>query len=228
MLTLVTGGARSGKSGFAEAYCSRLSDQGVYVATAQALDAEMQARIEHHRQQRDSRQFAWKTLEEPLELAGLIEGLRNKMHLGPDSADQTDRHRARPVGVAAAGQERTANRQPPVGGGDKHPVILVDCLTLWLSNWLLQYEQDPDIEERVSEKLDQLAVGCSKFAGDSAKHLVLVTNEVGYGLVPEYKLGRHFRDLSGVMNQRFAHAADHVFLVTAGIPMELKSRRYDF
>lgn len=104
-------------------------------------------------------------------------------------------------------------------------VILVDCLTLWLSNWLLKVEQMPDMEQLLRAKLDELVAVCQSVASQG-KHLILVTNEVGYGLVPEYKLGRQFRDLSGTMNRLLANAADQVFLVTSGIPVELTSLRY--
>ncbi|ULL14186.1 bifunctional adenosylcobinamide kinase/adenosylcobinamide-phosphate guanylyltransferase [Paenibacillus sp. H1-7] len=197
MLVLVTGGARSGKSSFAEAYASSLAGEGVYIATAQAYDEEMKDRIALHRQQRDEAGYRWTTVEQPYELAGvLMQWALNK----------------------ETGSEKAA-------GSPKAPVVLIDCLTLWLSNWLLRYEQEPDAEQRVKGELDQLVAACRRFA-DSGRNLVLVTNEVGYGLVPEYKLGRQFRDLSGIMNQRLAREAEQVFLVTAGIPIELKSRAF--
>lgn len=182
MRVLVTGGARSGKSSFAERYAATLADTGVYIATAQAYDAEMEARIALHRQQRSERGFVWSTREEPYALA---EQLR---------------------------------MEEASGSG----VILVDCLTLWLSNWLLQLEREPDAEVKLEAKIDELVEAFASKQGP----VLLVTNEVGYGLVPEYKLGRQFRDLSGRMNQRLAAAADQVFLVTSGIPMELKSNAF--
>ncbi|CAG7633249.1 bifunctional adenosylcobinamide kinase/adenosylcobinamide-phosphate guanylyltransferase [Paenibacillus allorhizosphaerae] len=179
MKVLVTGGARSGKSGFAEAYAARLGDRGVYIATAQAFDEEMEARIELHRENRRNRGFHWDTTEEPYALAETL---------------------------------RTANA----------PVVLVDCLTLWLSNWLLRCEHEQDAERLIEHRIDELADAFGSMEGP----VVLVTNEVGYGLVPEYKLGRIFRDLSGRMNQKLARTADQVFLVTAGIPVELKSQAF--
>ncbi|CAG7613813.1 Bifunctional adenosylcobalamin biosynthesis protein CobU [Paenibacillus solanacearum] len=179
MKVLVTGGARSGKSGFAEAYAAKLGERGLYVATAQAFDEEMKARIELHQADRRSRGFHWDTTEEPYALA---ETLRS---------------------TAA-------------------PVILVDCLTLWLSNWLLRCEHEPDAERLVESRIDELA----DVFGSMSSPVVLVTNEVGYGLVPEYKLGRIFRDLSGRMNQKLARTADQLVLVTAGIPVELKSQAF--
>ena len=100
--------------------------------------------------------------------------------------------------------------------------LLVDCLTLWVSNWLLFYEQDPDWERLLWHKIDELVEALSGRQGIT----VLVTNEVGDGVVPEYPLGRQFRDAAGSMNQRLAAISDQVFLVTAGIPIELKSREF--
>lgn len=198
MKVLVTGGARSGKSAFAERYAAKLASEGIYIATAQAYDDEMRQRIEQHRRERDERGFRWTTREEPYDLA---EALR----------------------------ELSADREPdadPVSAADEsvrfRRVVLVDCLTLWLSNRLLAWEGEADAERRVEARIDELTRAFADYSGA----LVLVTNEVGYGLVPEYKLGRQFRDLSGRMNQRLAQAADQVFLVTAGIPIELKSRQY--
>ncbi|USG63350.1 bifunctional adenosylcobinamide kinase/adenosylcobinamide-phosphate guanylyltransferase [Brevibacillus ruminantium] len=103
----------------------------------------------------------------------------------------------------------------------KQTVVLVDCLTVWLSNWLLRYENDQP-SQNVTKKIDELVGAIQDFPGT----LLLVTNEVGYGLVPEYALGRYFRDLAGILNQRMATISDQVFLVTAGIPLEVKSKAY--
>ncbi|MCU6796314.1 bifunctional adenosylcobinamide kinase/adenosylcobinamide-phosphate guanylyltransferase [Paenibacillus sp. WQ 127069] len=192
MLVLVTGGARSGKSSFAEAYTAKLGDRGLYIATAQAYDDEMKERIGLHRQQREETGFEWTTLEEPLLLTEALQSFKNK-----NVKKETD-----------------------------EAVILVDCLTLWLSNWLLKVEHMPDMEQLLRAKLDELVAVCQSVASQG-KHLILVTNEVGYGLVPEYKLGRQFRDLSGTMNRLLANEADQVFLVTSGIPVELTSLRYN-
>jgi adenosylcobinamide kinase/adenosylcobinamide-phosphate guanylyltransferase len=186
MLTLVTGGARSGKSRFAERFAACGHQAGVYIATAQIFDEEMRERIALHRRQREAAPFPWETVEEPYELSALLR------RMGENASDAR--------------------------------VVLVDCLTLWLSNWLLRFEREPDAAERVSAKTDELAETAAAFPGD----LVLVTNEVGSGIVPEYPLGRLYRDLSGKMNQRIAEASGQVFLVTAGIPIELKSRAYRF
>jgi adenosylcobinamide kinase/adenosylcobinamide-phosphate guanylyltransferase len=191
MLVLVSGGARSGKSSFAEAYAAKLGRSGIYIATSQAYDEEMAARIGLHRQQREAAGFDWTTVEEPLALSDTL------LQVG----------------------SRVNNRL------EEDSIILVDCLTLWLSNCLLQVEAEPDAEERLTAKLDELVAACAELV-KRGRHLLLVTNEVGYGLVPEYKLGRQFRDLSGKMNQKLAYEAEQVFLVTSGIPLELKSLRY--
>ncbi|MEK8127018.1 bifunctional adenosylcobinamide kinase/adenosylcobinamide-phosphate guanylyltransferase [Paenibacillus filicis] len=179
MKVLVTGGARSGKSSFAERYAATLGSDGLYIATAQAYDEEMEERIALHRQDRDRRGYPWNTVEAQY---GLAEAIREA----------------------------------------QAPVVLVDCLTLWLSNWLLRLEPEEDAGRRLEEQVDELVE-----AFHSARQpIVLVTNEVGSGLVPEYKLGRLFRDASGRMNQRLAQEADQLFLVTAGIAVELKSRAF--
>jgi adenosylcobinamide kinase/adenosylcobinamide-phosphate guanylyltransferase len=237
MRALITGGARSGKSGFAERYAVRLGESGVYVATAQALDTEMERRIERHRIRRESSGFRWQTVEEPFRLA---ERLRELSDTGRGGADAPQRHPARRV-------------------------VLVDCLTLWLSNRLLAAEQDlfggpdgaeessapvvsdrtdrpgPDggpfpreqdrlrydteaalweqVERRLLNDIDELADAVERFEGT----LLLVTNEVGDGVVPAYRLGRAYRDLAGTMNRRIADVCEQLFLVTAGVPVELKS-----
>lgn len=100
--------------------------------------------------------------------------------------------------------------------------MLVDCLTLWLSNVLLAVEGQADRQERVEQEIARLEHSVASFQGT----LVLVTNEVGDGIVPEYALGRLYRDLAGRMNALLARQCRQVFLVTAGIPVELKSREY--
>lgn len=180
MSILVTGGARSGKSSFAERLTLSLAGEAIYVATGQAFDEEMQARIDLHRQQREEKGSLWETLEEPLDLPALLEGL---------------------------------------SGGK---AVLVDCLTLWLSNVLLAVEGQANRQEWVEQEIARLEHSVASFQGT----LVLVTNEVGDGIVPEYALGRLYRDLAGRMNALLARQCTQVFLVTAGIPVELKSREY--
>ncbi|GAB6988265.1 bifunctional adenosylcobinamide kinase/adenosylcobinamide-phosphate guanylyltransferase [Paenibacillus pini] len=184
MSILVTGGARSGKSSFAEKLCMSLDKEAVYVATAQAFDEEMTGRIALHRLQRIQAEYAWQTIEEPLKLA-------EKLRTWRVTSDQA-------------------------------PTVLVDCLTLWLSNVLLALEEEPDMEQKVETAMDELMSEISAYPGQ----LVLVTNEVGSGIVPAYRLGRQFRDFAGFLNQAVARSCTQVFLVTAGIPIELKSREY--
>jgi len=183
MTILVTGGARSGKSAFAEKLAMRGSSRGLYIATSQIYDEEMRERVEAHRSQRLAAGFAWQTLEEPYELSALLWRLNGE--------------------TAGA-------------------VVLVDCLTLWLSNCLLRVEREPDSERLVTEEIEALVAAVVAFSGK----LILVTNEVGSGIVPEYLLGRRFRDLAGRLNQRLAAVCDQVFLVTVGIPIELKRLAY--
>jgi adenosylcobinamide kinase/adenosylcobinamide-phosphate guanylyltransferase len=168
MLTLITGGARSGKSKFAQSLCIE-AESVVYIATAEAIDAEMQQRIAHHRA---SRPAHWHTIEEPLNVPEAIA-----------------RH------AAAAGR-----------------VVLLDCLTVWLNNLLFR----GDDESSVSGSVDQL------IAASANGNVVVVTNEVGSGIVPESALSRTFRDLQGFANQRVAEAAHFVHLVICGIPVRIK------
>lgn len=185
MRIMVTGGARSGKSSFAERYAASLGASGVYIATAQPFDEEMAERLALHRSRRDESGFPWTTVEEPLRLAEWL------------------------------------GEQAPACG-DR--VVLIDCLTLWLSNWVLRCEPEADMERLVGERVDELAGTVRRYEGT----VLLVTNEVGSGIVPEYKLGRVYRDLAGRMNQRIAEACDEVFLVTSGIPVELKRLAFRF
>lgn len=188
MVILVTGGARSGKSTFAERYAAHLGSSGKYIATAQVYDEEMGTRVRRHLERRELSGFTWDTIEEPYDLSGEL----RKLIMDKDK--------------------------------EKDKVTLVDCLTLWLSNWLIAYENENEPESKVWSKLEELTHTLSAYTGT----IILVTNEVGDGIVPEYPLGRQFRDLAGVMNQRIASISEQVFLVTAGIPMELKSREFKF
>jgi adenosylcobinamide kinase / adenosylcobinamide-phosphate guanylyltransferase len=173
-VTLVLGGARSGKSTHAEKLATGTLFGGnprpaVYIATAEAGDVEMATRIMAHRTRRGG---AWTTIEEPLKLA-------------------------------AALQMAAAHGQP----------VLVDCLTLWLSN-LMHAETDLD------EATDELVVALDGYAVP----VVFVSNEVGLGLVPETPLGRAFRDAQGRLNMRMANRADRVILMAAGLPLLMKDR----
>jgi len=165
--TLVLGGARSGKSAYAEALVRADARARVYVATGAASDDEMRARIDAHREQRGP---DWRTLEEPTAIA------------------------------AAIGRE-----------AGERAVVLVDCLTLWLAN-LMFAERDIEAETRA------LAAALGAAAGP----VVLVSNEVGLGLVPDTPLGRRFRDAQGRLNQAVAAAVPRVVFVAAGLPLTLK------
>jgi adenosyl cobinamide kinase/adenosyl cobinamide phosphate guanylyltransferase len=170
-LILVTGGARSGKSRFAEERLAALAPGGPwrYVATAEPLDDEMRARIEHHRARRGAQ---WRTIEASRLLADAV------CAPGDDSA------------------------------------ILVDCITIWLSNLML----DGATDEAILAAADLLGAA----ARTAARPVVFVTNEVGGGIVPMDPLARRFRDLAGWVNQRLASACDEVFLVAAGLPLKLR------
>jgi adenosylcobinamide kinase / adenosylcobinamide-phosphate guanylyltransferase len=179
-LTLILGGARSGKSGFAERLARERGGSVLVVATATAGDAEMARRIAAHRAARPA---AWRTLEAPVAVA-----------------------------------ERLAAAEPA-------DTIVLDCLTLLVSNLLLAHEAagavagEAAVQARVEAELDQLWAG---FAAGEATWLV-VSNEVGLGLVPPYPLGRRYRDLLGLANQRLAARADRVYLMVAGLPLALKA-----
>jgi len=168
-IILITGGARSGKSKYAELRAAALGSRRLYVATAEPKDEEMTRRISEHKSRRGDE---WATIEEPVELAEALLAQRSR----------TD-------------------------------CALVDCLTLWLSNLLLQRD-GKYAEEKVKELVEILP--------RLNFHVVLVTNEVGWGIVPDNMLARQFRDLAGWANQRIAEAANEVVLTVAGVPMIVK------
>ncbi len=167
-VTLVLGGARSGKSRHAEALVESQPGPCIYLATAQAGDDEMAARIAAHRARRGGR---WTTVEEPLDLAAAL-----GQTCGPDRA------------------------------------VLVDCLTLWLSN-LLGAGRD------VAAECDGLLAALPGLAGP----VVLVSNEVGQGVVPDNALARRFVDHAGRLHQDLAAVAQRVVFMSAGLPQELKT-----
>jgi len=164
-LTLVLGGARSGKSRYAEGLIAALPPPWAYIATAEAGDHEMAVRIRGHRARRGR---SWRTVEAPRDIATAL---------------------------------AEAAKMP----------VLVDCLTLWLSNLMLA---DADIDAEI----DRL----EKALADTEAPVVLVANEVGSGIVPDHPLGRKFRDLHGLLNQRVAARADRVVLMVAGLPLAVK------
>lgn len=165
-LTLVLGGARSGKSAHAEAIVTALPAPWTYIATAQAFDTEMEERIAHHRARRGE---GWRTVDAPMDLAGALAAL-------PDG-------------------------QP----------LLLDCLTLWLTNHMLGGSD-------LGAECDRLEQALAKPRGP----WVVVSNEVGLGIVPDNALARRFRDEAGRLNQRIAARAGTVLFMTAGLPIKVK------
>jgi adenosylcobinamide kinase / adenosylcobinamide-phosphate guanylyltransferase len=166
-LTLVLGGARSGKSRYAQTLAMALPPPWIFIATAEARDSEMAARIAAHRRMRGE---GWLTTEAPVDLAGAVAEA--------------------PAGVP----------------------ILIDCLTLWLTNLMLCGH---DIEAAVA--------GFEAALEMRGAPTIAVSNEVGLGIVPDTPLGRAFRDRAGALNQRLAAKADEVVLMVAGLPMTVKA-----
>lgn len=166
-LTLVLGGARSGKTSYALTEAGkRRAERRVMIATAEALDAEMADRIARHRAERGD---AWATVEAPRELAAAVRQLRPS------------------------------------------EVAVIDCLTLWLTNLMLD---EADLDAAVAELIEALRA--------SPAELFVISNEVGQGIVPDNALARRFRDEAGWMHQAAAAAADQVVMVVAGLPLVLK------
>jgi adenosylcobinamide kinase/adenosylcobinamide-phosphate guanylyltransferase len=176
LLTFVTGGSRSGKSGFAEMRAEELADlcsrTPIYFATAEALDTEMVERIALHREGRGER---WQTVEVPVDPASEL------LKTEPGS------------------------------------VVVLDCITLWVSNLMGSGLADADIMERATAFFSTCAV-----AVEAGSSVFLVSNEVGSGIVPDNPVSRRFRDLAGKINAAAAHAADEAYLIVAGLPLKLK------
>lgn len=171
----ITGGARSGKSTFAEKLAQGFGAPLGYLATAQTLDSEMHGRVRHHRERRGEE---WKTIEEPVYLSKVL--------------------------TSCDGQ---------------YKAILVDCLTLWISNLLFKYEDaEGNIEVQIHDDVQRL----KDTLQGMVTPVVLVSNEVGMGIVPDNRLARIFRDIAGRANQIIAAAADEVHVVISGIPLKLK------
>lgn len=183
--TLITGGARSGKSTFAEKYAAHLGLPVIYIATAQVYDDEMARRVEKHRQQRPEH---WQVIEEPYAIQNALTEIQNE-----------------------------------------DAVILLDCVTLWLTNLLLNgLKPSPDsdfsealtseAEENILNEVQKVALLAQKIT----PHVIMVTNEVGQGIVPENALARAYRDLAGRANQLLARQADLLYWIVAGYPVEIK------
>jgi adenosylcobinamide kinase/adenosylcobinamide-phosphate guanylyltransferase len=166
-LTFVLGGAASGKSLYAESLVTDTGAPRVYIATGEARDDEMRAKIAAHVDQRGP---GWRTLEAPLDVA------------------------------------------PALASVAEDEVALLDCATMWMSNHLLA---ENDLEAEIARLLDALAACKGK--------VVVVSNEVGMGIVPENALARRFRDVQGRLNKRLAAAADTVLFVAAGLPLTMKA-----
>lgn len=183
-LTLVTGGARCGKSSFAESLAARRGgDEVTYIATCQPLDAEMIERVALHRKRRPS---SWQTVEEPFEVADALTVV-----------------------------------------GYKSRVVLLDCLALLLSNYLTGGQPtDKPLPENAAavKKAWKQVEAIIHTAGQIPSQTIIVSNEVGWGLVPTSPLGRAYRDLLGQANCAIASRAREVYLLVAGIPWEIKSR----
>lgn len=186
-IVLILGGARSGKSAFAERLAVQSGKSVAYIATATAGDEDMRERIRRHQAARSA---DWRTIEEPLALANALR----------EASVQAD-------------------------------ILLLDCITLWLSNWLCmrgeerQWAQDPSL--RTNDYIDDALAEIENMLHviaelDQCKAVIIVSNEVGLGVVPSYTLGRVYRDTLGRVNQRLASAAARVYLMIAGLGVDIK------
>lgn len=175
-ITLILGGARSGKSHYAQQLAMELGDKVLFVATGEALDEEMQARISEHK---ESRPKSWRTLEIPTGIGRKIE---------------------KQIGDAE--------------------VVIIDCLTLLISNLLRDEPDYPEAEKRMTSEINELIATMDNLNAS----FVIVSNEVGMGLVPETRLGRIYRDLLGKANQLLASHATEVYLMVACLPVRVKGQ----
>lgn len=172
-LTLILGGARSGKSAFA-VELGKKYERVTYIATARIIDDEMRERVKMHQRLRPP---SWKTLEVPFHADKVFSDLKG----------QTD-------------------------------LVLLDCITLYIANILFDEKSPEKKEDYILEEVDKLCEAAKKWTAD----VILVSNEVGMGIVPENALARQFRDIAGLVNQRIAQKADSVFLISAGLPIKVK------
>ena len=176
-VTLITGGARSGKSSHALRLAEETGKSVTFLATAQALDEEMSTRIQKHRSERPAH---WETLEIPFDIASCVRQI------------QSD-------------------------------VVILDCITLLITNLMMQYVKEDLVEEKpfmvaVQKEINKLA-GALR---EQKRDWFIVSNEVGLGLVPPYQMGRVYRDAIGSANQQLARMADRVIFMVSGIPMVVK------
>lgn len=165
--TFILGGARSGKSKFAEDLVLKTGQKPVYLATGRAFDDEMVSRIESHQERRGT---SWQTVEEPL---ALVDALQDASYPGN--------------------------------------IVLVDCLTLWITNLMM-----------AQANVMRECKGLVRFLNQAEVPIVLVSNEVGQGIVPENKMAREFVDLAGLVHQEVASTCKNVYMVVAGLPQKLK------
>jgi len=176
-MTFILGGARAGKSRFAQELAAKLKKGVLFVATCEPLDEEMNARIKAHQK---SRPRDWKTLEVPTDVAKAMKGK---------------------IGTAE--------------------VVILDCLTLLISNLMGTDEADAEtLEKKVNDEMEELVA----FIRTTKAHFIIVSNEVGLGVVPPYHSGRVYRDVLGMANQMLAQNADEVYFMIAGIPIQIKAR----
>jgi adenosylcobinamide kinase/adenosylcobinamide-phosphate guanylyltransferase len=179
-LILITGGARSGKSSFAESLAQKMSENIAYIATAQVFDEEMGERISEHRKRRPKN---WETYEEPEQVDRIIQDI-----------------------------------------GSKTGVIIIDCMALLVSNLISDYNEKSSREVfacKVEEKIEHIVEASLKCQAT----VIIVSNEVGSGLVPANPIGRFYRDILGRANQSIARNADLVYLLVAGIPLLVKGNK---
>ena len=183
-ITLILGGARSGKSSYAQTLAEGSGKSVTFLATAQALDDEMSARIQKHQAERP---VNWQTLEIPLDIAS---------HVGQIKSD----------------------------------VVILDCMTLLANNLLMQFVKDDLVDEvpfaeSIHKEVGDLLAAIRARAGAKRQDWIIISNEIGLGLVPPYQMGRVYRDQLGWANQRLAREADRVIFMVAGIPMEVKANK---
>lgn len=175
-VTLVLGGAQSGKSYYAQQLASHF-ERVTFIATARGTDTEMRKKIERHRRERPS---AWRTIEAPLELEKAV---------------------------------HSASRESDV--------VLVDCLTVYVDNVMSTRRKSKSMSMLKSDSKECINAVCDAIR-TAAASVIIVSNEVGSGVVPPYRSGRAYRDFLGQMNQKVAEIADHVILMVAGVPMTVK------
>lgn len=182
-IILVTGGARSGKSNFAESLCKKQNNRTAYIATSVAFDEEMKSRIKKHQEDRPKK---WKTFEIYRDIYSIIEDVSKE-----------------------------------------HDTVILDCVTLLVNN--LMFNSDIDIDKATTEEIDELESyikdQVSKLIEEVKKtdlYFVMVTNEIGLGVVPSYKLGRIYCDFAGRINQMLGKSSDEVYFTVCGIPTKIK------